>query len=348
MATHVSHAALPYPIKGARFSMMVPFLDSTGTPTDPVTPDTEASLDGAAFADTTEEITVITGANGSGLFTLTGDETNTSATALAFKSASGPKVPLGSVYPRVLAQVTNSTFSAGSAGGATLNQALGYDVSGCFIVTTGGLGGGGGSGSLNNQARRIITHNTTTGAITVAPNWEVTPDNTTQYKILLPEGMTLGSLRALNPATLGQTIAVDASGRLDVSKISGTAQTAGDIKATLGTPASSIVNDLVTLSNLMLAQFSAADASETTKFGISTGNINSKFTAAPAANADALLARSRAGGANTAPTVADALAGGLMDIVISGTTLTVRNGLGATVYTRTISRSAVDAIISSV
>lgn len=63
-------------------------------------------------------------------------------------------------------------------------------------------------------------------------------------------------------------------------------------------------------------------------------------------NADALLARNRAGGSNGAPTVATCLASGLLDFTISGTTLTVRNGAGVTVYTRTLTRADVDAIVT--
>jgi len=37
MANHFSHAALPYPIKGARYTVEVPYLDSDGDPLDPAT-----------------------------------------------------------------------------------------------------------------------------------------------------------------------------------------------------------------------------------------------------------------------------------------------------------------------
>lgn len=239
MANSISHASLPYPIKNARYTMLVPYLDADGDPTDPTTPDTEISQDAGAFADAAEEVTTVSGSNGVGYITLTGAETNNSAVGVAFKVASGPKNTLATLYPKNLAVVGSGTLSAGSAGGGTLGTILAYDVTGCFIRTTGGTGGGG-TGGANNQARRIITYTTSTGAFTVSPNWETTPDNTTTYDVLLPEGVTLGMLKALNPTTAGRTLVVDSSGLADANTVkvgptgSGTAQTAGDIFGAVG------------------------------------------------------------------------------------------------------------------
>ncbi len=234
MANSASHAALPYPIKNARYTVLVPFLDSTGTPTDPTTPDTEFSGDAGAFADCAEEVTTISGSNGMGYITLTGAETNFSMLAVAFKAASGPKTTLMTLSPAVLAVVGTGTLSAGSAGGGTLGTILAYDVTGCFVMTTGGTGGGG-TGGANNQARKIVTYTTSTGAFTVTPNWETTPSTDTTYSILLPEGVSLGMLKALNPATPGRTVVVDSNGLADSTAVkvgpsgTGTAQTARDL-----------------------------------------------------------------------------------------------------------------------
>ncbi|HUV39258.1 MAG TPA: hypothetical protein VMY39_06570, partial [Planctomycetota bacterium] len=207
-------------------------------PTDPTTPDTEVSKDNGAYADCAEEVTAATGSNGTGMITLSGAETDASVVALAAKVASGPKATLLTLYPRVLAEVGTGTLSAGSAGGGTLGTILAYDVTGCFIKTTGGTGGGG-TGGANNQVRRIVTYVTSTGVFTVSPDWETTPDNTTTYAVLLPEGVTLGMLRTLNPATAGRTIVVDANGLADANAVkigptgSGTAQTARDLGASV-------------------------------------------------------------------------------------------------------------------
>lgn len=196
MANHASHAALPYPIKNARFTVLVPYVATTGIPTDPVTPDTEVSQDGGAFANCTEEVTTIAGSNGFGYITLTGAETNCSLLAIAAKVASGPNNSLGSVHPRVLAAVGSAlALSAGSASGGTLDTPLDYDLTGCFVRTVGGTGGGG-TGGANNQARKIASYNTTTGAFTVAPDFETAIDATTTVDVLLPEGVTLGMLLA--------------------------------------------------------------------------------------------------------------------------------------------------------
>jgi len=216
MANHVSHASLPYPIKNARFTILVPYLDADGDPTDPTTPDTEFSGDAGAFADCAEEVTTITGSNGMGYITLTGAETNYSMLAVAAKVASGPKNTVGTLYPRALAVVESGTAQAGAAGTITLaSGAALYDLTGCFVRTTGGTGGGG-TGGASNQARYISAYNTGTKVATVTPNWETNPDNTTTYDILLPEGMTLAALKALNPTTPGRTADIASTGEIGI------------------------------------------------------------------------------------------------------------------------------------
>lgn len=192
MANHVSHAALPYPVKGARFTLEVPYLDNSGTPADPSTPDTEVSLDGGAFADCAEEVTTVTGSNGMGYVTLTGAETNASMVMVAAKTAGTAKPTLLLVYPRVLPIVFTGTASAGAA--STLTLATDVPpvldlLKGCILRTTGGTGGGG-TGGANNQAR-VITAFTTGRVATVEPNWETTPDATTTYDVLLTESALL-------------------------------------------------------------------------------------------------------------------------------------------------------------
>lgn len=215
MANHISHASLPYPIKNARYTVQVPYLDADGDPTDPTTPDTEVSQDGGAFADAAEEMTTISGSNGLGFITLTGAETNNSAVGVCAKVASGPKATLATLYPRNLPILAAGTASAGASGSITLASSITYDITGCFIRTTGGTGGGG-TGGANNQARRITAYNTSTQVATVTPNWETTPDNTTTYDVLCPEGITPGLLKALNPTTAGRTLDVSTGGEAGV------------------------------------------------------------------------------------------------------------------------------------
>lgn len=215
MSNSISHASIPYPIKNARFTILIAFLDADGDPTDPTTPDTEVSQDGGAFADAAEEVTTISGSNGTGYVTLTGAETNNSAVAVAFKVASGPKATLATLYPRNLPILASGTASAGAAGSITLASGITYDITGCFVRTTGGTGGGG-VGGANNQARRVTAYNTATQAATVTPSWETTPDATTTYDVLCPEGVTPGMLKALGPTTAGRTLDVSSGGEAGV------------------------------------------------------------------------------------------------------------------------------------
>lgn len=217
MANHPSHAALPFPVKNARFTLGVGYLDADGDPTDPVTPDTEIAKDAGAFADCVEEVTTITGTNGTGYITLTGAEMDASLVQLAFKVASGPKSSLiPDIRPRVLPVIFSGTASAGAAGSLTLATDIPAVVDllvGCILKTTGGTGGGG-AGGANNQAR-VITDFTTGRVASVVPNWETTPDGTTTYEVLLTEMAytalaNLVLLRGTEPNVL-------ISGRLDAN-----------------------------------------------------------------------------------------------------------------------------------
>lgn len=242
MANSISHSRLPYPIRKARYTVLVPYLDADGDPTDPTTPDTEVSIDSAAFTDATEEVSTITGSDGMGYITFTGAEMDCSALGVAYKVASGPKATLMTLYPRDLVVIASGTLSAGSAGGGTIS-ALAYDVTGCFIRTTGGTGGGG-TGGANNQVRKIQTYTPSTGAFTVSPNWETTVSTDTTYDVLLPEGVTLGMLKALNPTTAGRTAAIDSSGRVDLGLWIGVAPNAlssGRVEVLLGAVASGVI-----------------------------------------------------------------------------------------------------------
>jgi pseudouridine-5'-phosphate glycosidase len=234
MANSASHASLPYPIRGARFSLLIPFLDADGDPTDPTTPDTEVSKDAGAFADCAEEITTISGTNGMGYITLSGSETDAAMCALAAKVASGPKATLATLYPRQLAVVESGTAQAGAAGTITLAAgAAAFNLTGCFVKTTGGTGGGG-TGGANNQARKIVSYNATTKVATIAPNWETNPDATTTYEVLLPEGLPLVALWAMIPTVLGRSLDVTATGEagIDLANIgSPTVNLRADVRA---------------------------------------------------------------------------------------------------------------------
>lgn len=187
MANHFSHAALPYPIRGCRYTLQVPYLNISGIPVDPTTPDTEISKDAGSFADTVEEVTTITGSNGMGYITLTGDETDCSMAALAAKVASGPNNTLATLYPRVLAPFVSGTILSSTTDTITLSSnAPNFDIRGSIIQ----ISSGNSTSTLTkkfNQARTIINYNTGTKVATVAPGWDGNPSISWAYTILISE-----------------------------------------------------------------------------------------------------------------------------------------------------------------
>jgi len=187
MANHASHAALPYPIKNARYTIEVPYLDADGDPTDPTSPDSEVSIDNGAFADCAEEVSLASGSRGGGILSLSGAETDGSCVKL-WLSGAGVKATMATLYPRVLPVLFSGTAQAGAGGSITLATdvpALANLLLGCIVKTTGGTGGGG-TGGANNQAR-VITGFSTGRVASVSPNWETAPGGTTTYEILLTE-----------------------------------------------------------------------------------------------------------------------------------------------------------------
>lgn len=205
MAVHASHAALPYPVKGARYTVDVVYLDNDGDPTNPVTPDTEISKDNGDFADCAEEVAVPTTNRGGGMITFSGAEMDCATAKVWLGVASGPKASMLTLQPRVLPVAFSGTATAGAAGSITLATsvpALADLLIGCIVRTTGGTGGGG-TGGANNQAR-VITAYSSGRVATVVPNWETAPDGTTTYEILLTEAAALrfADVRRWNAADL--------------------------------------------------------------------------------------------------------------------------------------------------
>lgn len=217
MANHSSHAALPA-IKGARYTLGIPYFDASGAPLDPQVPDTEISKDFGVFADCTEEVQTIGGSNGWGAITLTGDEMNCSLALLAAKvgipspPVAIPNNTLAEIRPLVLPIIDSGTAQAGAAGSITLaTTAPNFDIAGCVVQTTGGTGGGGGSGSRDNQARRITAYDTVTKVASVVPDFEVTPNNTTTYKVLVTDiNRVLQQLASLSDIRVSKNKALNA------------------------------------------------------------------------------------------------------------------------------------------
>lgn len=193
MANSVTHGSLPWIVKGARFSLQVSTYGTTGAPIAPATPDAELSKDAAAFADCTEELTTIN--LGAGYITLTGDETNCTFINFRQKGTGTPSSTIANTaqyrgVTRIFPTLITGTAQAGAAGTITLASgasAVDDFYNGCLVQTTGGTGGAGGSGNLGNQVRMITDYAGSTKVATIEPNWEVTPDSTTTYKVMFTE-----------------------------------------------------------------------------------------------------------------------------------------------------------------
>lgn len=187
--------ASPFPIKNQAYRVYFPILDEDGDLVSAAGAlDSERSLDGATFADCTNEATEIATSSGFYYLDLTAAEMNTDCTVVIVKSTLGKTTPIV-LYPVTLAdamigtnlvQISTSATAAdnleasalgiitGSATGthSTTNvqtDLTGYVTSeliGRVIVFTGG--------TANGQAATITSYNSTNGdvgfaALTTAP-----------------------------------------------------------------------------------------------------------------------------------------------------------------------------------
>lgn len=220
MANSTTHMNWFGPIRKARHTILITYLDADGDPTDPTTPDTEVSKDGGSFADCAEEATTVTGSNGTAYITLTGAETDCLALAVAAKVASGPKNTIATGPVKDYPIFATGTATAGAAG--TITLAVGSvpidDFYNGFIIRTTGGTGGGGTGGANNQARLILDYNGATRVATIGPaNWETNPDSTTTYDLLRTE-MAMNA--TLNNSSHGGSSAIVSLQQLTVTQTS--------------------------------------------------------------------------------------------------------------------------------
>lgn len=194
MANSLLHT-LPYPVRGAAYTLWLDFVDSSDDPTDPTSPDTEVSLDGAAHADATEELTVV--GYGSAYITLTAAEMTADIVDVIAKG-SGVRTAKARVFPRnfpveasgeVLSASADQVVGNITTGGASLSDRLG-----AIILLTSGTGAG--------QARVIVSTSSH-----VAPDWETVPDATTTFDVLQTPDMEPSPVAALASEALLSPIA---------------------------------------------------------------------------------------------------------------------------------------------
>ena len=194
--TELRNNALPYPVYGAPWGIVVPILDADGDLVTGATAlDSETSKNGDTFADCTNEATEI--ATGSGMYylLLTATEMTADVVSVIVKtSSSGAKTTAVVLYPRKLVSLVSGTAQGGATGYITLAAStVLFDghFSGCLCVAT--IDG-------NAEARVFQVCTASNQQCTVTPAWNVVPDADDTYTIYLPEGrqITESNLRAIS------------------------------------------------------------------------------------------------------------------------------------------------------
>lgn len=191
-ATVMRNNALPYPVYGVAFTIVVPLLDADGDPVSPSSPDSEVSKNGDTFTDCTNEATEI--ATGSGVVYLTMTSTEMTADIVAVRiQSTGAKTTIVTLYPRKLpilstgtCQGSNDTSDIQLASG---DSAVNDTYNGCLCVAV--IDG-------TTEARVINDYVGSTKVAEIAPAWNTAqPDSNDTYTIYLPEGRQVPTTNAL-------------------------------------------------------------------------------------------------------------------------------------------------------
>lgn len=180
--------ALPYPVYGAPWVVVVPILDADG---DPVTSaaglDNEISKNGDTAADAGTEAEI---GNGDYSVVLSATDMTADVVAGTLKtSTSGAKNTKYTLHPRKLVTVRSGTAAGGTSSTITLDSGASPEddaYNGMFIQAT---------LDSNVECRIISDYNGSTKVATVVPNWNTTPDSDDTFVIKLPEGVQLPTIR---------------------------------------------------------------------------------------------------------------------------------------------------------
>ena len=291
MANSLTHA-LPFPVRGAKYTLFIQYEDTSGNPTDPSSPDTEISVDGAAFTDCTEEVTLVTGSVGVGYITLTASEMDAAYGIVLAAKGTGVRttiIPIKPIEgPVVFYQVGGSIVSAFSTSIAFVPD-VGYGLSnyvypleGSIILVNEGTGIG-----QARMVKRVTTRpaNGVSGTfdLEIYPPWETTPSTDTGF-LIIP---TAPSASYIGAEALSEAAAA-----------SGFAETASDNTTNLPTNISTLMTRLSSVRAGYLDNLSAgavALASALSTVGGNVAGIKAKtdnLPASPAASTDASSALS--------------------------------------------------------
>lgn len=186
-ATGLRNNALPYPIYGAPWTVVVPIFDADG---DLVVGaaglDSEVSKNGDTFADCTNEATQIATDSGMYYLTLTGTEMTADVVAVIVKtSTSGAKTTPIVLYPKKLVTIRSGTSAGGDTAYITLDgsaSAVDDFYNGMLVVAT-----------IDTvvEARIIADYTGSNQRAAVTPAWNTAPDADDTFVIYLPDGVQL-------------------------------------------------------------------------------------------------------------------------------------------------------------
>ncbi len=192
--------ALIQPIYNCKHREYVTLLDSDGAPIAPSSPDTELSLDGAAFGDASNELSEIS--NGDCSLDLDYDEMAAQVVWVRPKST-GALTRSFKIYPQRFPVLRANTAQAGAAGSITLDagaSAKDGAYVGCFVRGSNNTPAG-----IQGEVRKIITYTGSTKVAEVAPNWENTPTSSTTFEVLVPDDLAIATLLATKEELATQT-----------------------------------------------------------------------------------------------------------------------------------------------
>lgn len=227
--TALRNNALPYPVYGAPFTVVLPILDKTGALVSGAAGlDSEISKNGDTPADCTNEATEI-GSSGEYYLTLTGAELTADIVAAVIKtSTTDAKNTPFVLYPRKLVTIRSGTAASGGSATDTIVFDAGASAeddfyNGMLVIAT--IDG-------NVEARIISDYVGSSKTASVVPDWNVPPDNNDTFVVKLPEGW---QLHQANVTHYGGVSGTFASGRpaVNTTHINATAQTARDLGASV-------------------------------------------------------------------------------------------------------------------
>lgn len=218
------------PIYNCKHREYITLVDSAGAVIAPSSPDTELSLDGAAFADATNELTEIS----SGDCYLDFAYSEMAATAVMVRPKStGALTRTFTLFPQRLPVLRSGTAQDGAAATLTLDSSASAKDGayvGCLLRLSNNTPSG-----VQGDVRKIIGYVGSTKVATVEANWTDTPTSSTTFEVLVPSDLSMVSLLSSASEVVDELetqMQADPTGfHVNVKEVNGTAQTAGDVSA---------------------------------------------------------------------------------------------------------------------